>query len=66
MIWTAVFAIAIVPVYGWLVARVSRAMLVPAIYGFVAVAFVPPRMVFDARSARTWWWRASSTSASAS
>ena len=37
-IWTAVFAILIVPVYGWLVARVSRAVLMPAIYGIVALA----------------------------
>ena len=40
-IWTAVFAIAIIPVYGFLVARVSRATLVPAIYGFVATGFRP-------------------------
>src|SRR4051812_34591686 len=37
-IWTAVFAVLIVPVYGWLVARVSRAVLMPAIYGTVAAA----------------------------
>jgi ATP:ADP antiporter, AAA family len=37
-IWTAVFAILIVPVYGWLVARVSRAVLMPAIYGVVALS----------------------------
>jgi AAA family ATP:ADP antiporter len=37
-IWTAVFAIVIVPVYGWLVAHVSRAVLMPAIYGTVAAA----------------------------
>jgi AAA family ATP:ADP antiporter len=37
-IWTAVFAVLIVPVYGWLVARVSRAVLMPAIYGAVALA----------------------------
>jgi AAA family ATP:ADP antiporter len=35
-IYTAVFAILIVPIYGWLVARVSRAVLMPTIYGFVA------------------------------
>src|SRR3569832_208241 len=39
-IWTAVFAVLIVPVYGWLVARVSRAVLMPAIYGVVALALV--------------------------
>src|ERR1041385_7727700 len=37
-IWTAVFAVLIVPVYGWLVARISRAVLMPAIYGTVALA----------------------------
>ncbi|HEU5135474.1 MAG TPA: MFS transporter [Steroidobacteraceae bacterium] len=47
-IWTAVFAIAIIPVYGFLVARVSRATLVPAIYGTVAVALAAAGMVFQA------------------
>src|SRR3982750_1819931 len=45
-IWTAVFAIAIIPVYGFLVARVSRATLVPAIYGTVAVALGATGLVF--------------------
>jgi AAA family ATP:ADP antiporter len=47
-IWTAVFAIAIIPVYGFLVARVSRATLVPAIYGTVAVALTATGLVFNA------------------
>lgn len=47
-IWTAVFAIAIIPVYGFLVARVSRATLVPAIYGTVAVALAAAGLVFNA------------------
>jgi AAA family ATP:ADP antiporter len=47
-IWTAVFAIAIIPVYGFLVARVSRATLVPAIYGTVAVALAAAGLVFSA------------------
>jgi AAA family ATP:ADP antiporter len=46
--WTAVFAIAIVPIYGILVARVSRATLVPAIYGSVAVALAATALVFRA------------------
>jgi AAA family ATP:ADP antiporter len=46
-IWTAVFAIAIIPVYGFLVARVSRATLVPAIYGTVAVALAAAGLVFS-------------------
>jgi AAA family ATP:ADP antiporter len=37
-IWTAVFAVLIVPIYGWLVARVSRSVLMPAIYGTVSLA----------------------------
>jgi AAA family ATP:ADP antiporter len=47
-IWTAVFAIAIIPVYGFLVARVSRATLVPAIYGTVSVALAAAGLVFSA------------------
>jgi AAA family ATP:ADP antiporter len=47
-IWTAVFAIAIIPVYGWLVSRVSRATLVPAIYGFVAVALAATGLILRA------------------
>jgi len=47
-IWTAVFAIAIIPVYGFLVARVSRATLVPTIYGTVAVALAAAGLVFSA------------------
>jgi AAA family ATP:ADP antiporter len=47
-IWTAVFAIAIIPVYGFLVARVSRATLVPAIYGSVAIALAVTGLVFRA------------------
>ena len=46
-IWTAVFAIAIIPVYGFLVARVSRATLVPAIYGSVAIALAATGLLAD-------------------
>src|SRR6516164_7723709 len=35
---TWVTSIAIVPIYGWLVARVRRSVLLPVIYGFIAVA----------------------------
>jgi ATP:ADP antiporter, AAA family len=45
--FTALFAILIVPSYGWLVARVRRAVLLPSIYGFVAVAFVVTAQVFQ-------------------
>jgi ATP:ADP antiporter, AAA family len=37
--FTALFAILIVPLYGWLVARIRRAVLLPSIYGALAVAF---------------------------
>ena len=44
--FTALFAILIVPFYGWLVARVSRSVLLPAIYGFMSLAFVGTAQVF--------------------
>lgn len=47
-IWTAIFAILIVPVYGWLVARVSRAVLMPAIYAFVAVSLATTGFIMRA------------------
>jgi AAA family ATP:ADP antiporter len=46
-LFTALFAILIVPVYGWLVAHVRRAVLLPTIYGFMAVAFVATAIVFE-------------------
>ena len=48
--FTALFAILIVPLYGWLVARVRRGVLVPAIYFFMAVAFVVTAQVFGGRT----------------
>lgn len=39
-LYTAIFSIAIVPAFGWLVARIRRSILLPCIYGFVAVALV--------------------------
>jgi len=44
--FTALFAILIVPFYGWLVARVRRSVLLPSIYGFMAVAFAATGKVF--------------------
>ncbi|HKS56900.1 MAG TPA: MFS transporter [Steroidobacteraceae bacterium] len=44
--FTALFAILIVPFYGWLVARVRRSVLLPAIYGFVSLAFVGTAQIF--------------------
>ncbi|MBK6596953.1 MAG: MFS transporter [Proteobacteria bacterium] len=36
-LYTAGFALLIVPVYGWLVARIRRSLLLPCIYGVVAI-----------------------------
>src|SRR5438270_679094 len=38
-LYTALFSIAIVPIYGWLVAKVRRSLLLPWIYGSVAIIF---------------------------
>jgi AAA family ATP:ADP antiporter len=46
-VFTAIFAILIVPTYGWLVGRVRRAVLLPTIYGFMAVAFIVTALVFQ-------------------
>jgi len=56
-IWTAVFAILIVPVYGWLVAHVSRATLLPAIYGSVAVAMAITGVVMRVDPTNIWMSR---------
>jgi AAA family ATP:ADP antiporter len=45
--FTALFAILIVPFYGWLVARVRRAILLPAIYGFMTLAFLLTARIFQ-------------------
>lgn len=42
---TWIVSIAIVPVYGWLVAHLRRAVLLPLIYGFIAVALATVGMV---------------------
>src|SRR5262245_12859112 len=39
-VFTALTALIIVPLFGWLVARVRRSILVPTIYGFMSAAFV--------------------------
>ena len=44
--FTALFAILIVPFYGWLVARVRRSVLLPCIYGFMSLAFLGTAQVF--------------------
>jgi len=44
--FTALAALIIVPLYGWLVAHVRRSVLVPTIYGFMSVAFVFTAQLF--------------------
>ena len=39
-LYTAAFAILIVPVYGWLVARIRRSVLLPSIYGATALTLL--------------------------
>ena len=46
--WTALFAILVVPVYGWLVGRVSRAVLMPSIYGAIALSLAMTGIVLHA------------------
>jgi ATP/ADP translocase len=62
--FTALFAIIIVPFYGWLVARVRRSVLLPSIYGFMRWHSWHRT---DLRSgALDPWWRGFSTWPSAS
>lgn len=37
-LWTSVGSILIIPIFGWLVARLKRSVFLPLIYGFVAVS----------------------------
>ena len=47
-LYTAAFAILIVPVYGWLVARVRRSVLLPSIYGATALTLLVIGMLLGA------------------
>lgn len=49
-IFTGLFALIIVPLYGWLVGRFRRSVLLPTIYGFMSVAFVFTAQVFEGES----------------
>ena len=49
-LFTALFALLIVPFYGWLVGRVRRSVLLPTIYGFMSIAFVFTAQVFQGES----------------
>lgn len=46
-LFTAVFALLMVPFYGWLVGQVRRAVLLPTIYGLMSIAFVVTALVFQ-------------------
>jgi len=48
-LYTALFSIAIVPLWGWLVARLRRSLLLPMLYGVVAVilAFIGSSIQVD-------------------
>jgi AAA family ATP:ADP antiporter len=45
--FTALFGTCLVPLYGWLVARVRRSIVLPAIYGFMAASFVVSAWFFQ-------------------
>jgi AAA family ATP:ADP antiporter len=43
---TSIGAVAVVPLYGWLVGRVRRSVLMPSIYGFVAISLAVFGLLF--------------------
>ena len=47
-LWTSVGSIIIIPLFGWLVARLKRSVFLPLIYGFVAVSLAAIGSVFRA------------------
>jgi ATP:ADP antiporter, AAA family len=48
--FTALFALLIVPFYGWLIGHIRRSILLPVIYGFMSVAFVLTAQVFKSEA----------------
>jgi AAA family ATP:ADP antiporter len=52
-LYTAAFALLLVPVYGALVAKVRRSILLPAIYGGTAVALAATGLAFSINPANT-------------
>ncbi len=52
--YTALFAILLVPFYGWLVARVRRSVLLPCIYAFMSLAFIATALVFENDPGNKW------------
>ncbi len=49
-IFTALFALIVVPLYGWLVAHIRRSILVPVIYAFMCAGFLVTAFVFQSHS----------------
>jgi AAA family ATP:ADP antiporter len=47
-LWTWVGSIVIIPLFGWLVARLKRSVFLPLIYGFVAASLLAIGLVFRA------------------
>src|SRR6266478_3326938 len=47
-LWTWVGSLVIIPIYGWLVARLRRSVFLPLIYGFVAVSLAAIGVVLRA------------------
>lgn len=52
-IWTSVASVAIVPVYGWIVARFRRARFLPLIYGAVALMLASVGFIMHADPSNT-------------
>jgi AAA family ATP:ADP antiporter len=48
--WTAIFALAIVPFYGWLVSRIRRSVLLPGIYGGTALIIFGYAVAFQSEA----------------
>jgi len=48
--YTALFALIIVPLYGWLVAHIRRSILVPIIYGLMCIGFLVTAFIFQTHS----------------
>jgi AAA family ATP:ADP antiporter len=47
-LWTWMGALALIPIYGWLVARIRRSVLLPALYASIAVALALVGFAFQA------------------
>jgi AAA family ATP:ADP antiporter len=49
-IFTSLFSILIIPLYGWIVARFRRSTFLPGIYGFVVLVLAGTGLMFDEQS----------------